>query len=263
MNEAERLRGEADQLDAEATELAEQAKAFRVEAARLRARAERHDEPEKAIRVLHTALARARGDGLLAAAGVACGELDAPFTAGDLAAHLGIDEARGMRLLLAVAELGHVVRTPSGGWMVDDPVLREVRDYVAGAGTFTIGDVVTALDHGELDVADALTELRDRGVIEGGGGHYRYVEVVGTSPAREDRRPPEKEPPAGSDSRAQGKAVRVVNHGKRGQQMQGGNRRHVIRRDQNRERAEAARQAKEAARAAARADDARQTKVRR
>lgn len=268
MSEADGLRGKATQLDADAAELIEQAKAMRVEAARLRARADRLDEPERGIRVRRTALARARDDGMLAAAGVACEELAAPFTVADLAAALEIrDEARAMRLMLALSEIGHVERlSGGGGWMIHDPVMRDVRDYVTGAGgAFTFGDVMAAMGgtHPELDVSDALAELVDRGIIEGEGGSYAYVQTPPHSAPREDRRPPELEPPAGTERRARGEAVRVVNHGKRGQQMQGGNRRHVIRKDQNRERAEQQRLAKEAARQAARADSARETKVRR
>lgn len=254
MVEADRLRAQAAQLDDEAALLMEAAKGKRQEAATLRARAERHDEPERAVKVTHTALSRVRKDGLLAAAGVACESLAPGFTASDLAGALGIrDEARAMRLLLAVAELGHVIRLPAGGWACESEAEMHVRDYVIEAGEFTLADVI-ALGYTEDEAAGHVESLRARGIIDGQAGHYTYVDVIGTSPARERRRPPEKEPPAGTESRAQGKAVRVVNHGKRGQQMQGGNRRHVIRRDQNRERMEAAREAKAAARRAAQAD---------
>lgn len=253
MHEAEGLRETAAQLIDEAEALRARAKELVGEAGKLRSRADRLDHPERAVRVTTTALDRARGDKLLAAAGVAVESLTAGFTVGDLAAALEIhDEARAMRLLLAVAEFGHVHKLASGGWAVASPAEAHVRDYVTEAGTFTLADVVE-LGYTELEASRMVNDLRDAGVVEGAGGHYTYVEVEGESPAREDRRPPELEPPAGTERRASGTPVRVVNHGQRGKQMQGGSRRHVIRRDQNRERAEAAREAKAAARATERA----------
>jgi hypothetical protein len=255
MVEVEALREQAAQLEDEAAALAELVQARRREAAVLRARAERLERPEHAITPAAkiTALARVRGDGLLAAAGVAVERLPAGFTAKDVAGALGIrDEARAMRLLLAVAELGHAAKLASGGWACVSEDEAHVRDYVMEAGIFTLADVV-ALGFTESEAAEHVERLRARGVIEGEAGHYTYVDVEGDSPPREDRRPPEKEPPAYMDAPRRGEAVRVVNHGKRGSAMSGSARAKAKRRDQARERAVETRAAKEAARQAARA----------
>lgn len=253
MHEAEGLRETAARMMDEAAELRARAKELVGEAGRLRSRADRLEKPEHAIRVTHTALDRARGDNLLAAAGVAVEDLAPGFTAADLAGALGIrDEARAMRLLLAVAEFGQVHRLPSGGWAVASPAEQHIRDFIMEAGTFAMADVI-GLGYTELEAARIIGEFRERGIVEGRAGEYAYVEVEGESPPREDRRPPELDPPAGTERRATGTPERIVNHGQRGKQMQGGNRRHVIRKDQNRERAIAARERKAADRAAARA----------
>lgn len=263
MLEAEALRDEAEQLEEEAALLAERVRAMRVEAGKLRARAERCDNPALEVRITHTAMDRVRGDGLLAAAGVAVEDLQAGFTASDLAGALGIrDEARAMRLLLAVAELGHAARLPTGGWVCLSDDEQIVREFVIEAGVFTAADVID-LGYTQDETARFIEAFRSRGIIEGEGGHYSYVEPDGPTPARERRRPPELDPPAGTERRAKGEAVHVVNHGQRGKQMQGGNRRHVIRRDQNRERAIQERERKQAERIAAQAASRNERGVRR
>lgn len=261
---ADKLRDRAMEIDQEAALLVAQAEQMRVDAARLRSKAERMDDPSRGVQITVRAIDRARDDGLLAAAAVAAETLPAPFTSGDLADALGVDTQRGTRAALALHELGKLARAGDRQWTVIDADEAAVRDYIAdNDGAFTLGDMIVTLELSEQDALEYVDLFMRRGVIDGEAGHYHYVETGPHSAPRPRRRPPEQDPPAGSERRAKGEPVRVVNHGKRGKAMQGGNRRAFIRRDQNRERAEESRDRKTAERAAARAQSDKGTKVRR
>jgi hypothetical protein len=242
-DQADELRADAEDLATQAARLFEQATEKRAEAFRLDAKADRLDDPSKSARITQTALGRARADGLLARAGVAVEDLPSIFEAGDLAAALNIDAQRATRLLLALAELEKVART-EGGWTLFDPDEARVRDFIVQAGTFTFADAMAALELPEMDVSAYLADFKARGFVENGGAQYRYVKPSGRTPAREDRRPPEQDPPAFSEAPARGFPIRVVHHGKRGAQMSGGARHRMKLRDQRREAMDAAREAR-------------------
>jgi hypothetical protein len=212
--ESDLLRERAEELDMEAGQLADLAKLRRGEAATLRARADRMDDPERGVKVV-TARKRVRRDGLMAAAGVAVESLSSGFSARDLAAALGIaDVGRATRLLSALADFGKVV--PLGeGWLAVDPDETAVRDYARERGEFTLGGLIVDAELTEADATAYVHRLLERGVIEGEAGHYRYVQTPGDSSPRPRRRPPEKDPPAGTEAPKRGEAVRIVDHGKR------------------------------------------------
>lgn len=220
--ESDALRDRAAELDAEASEhdaTAAQhvalATATRTQAATLRARADRLDDPSKGVKPAPSAIRRVRGDGLMAAAGVAVESLSSGFSARDLAAAVGIaDVARATRLLAALEEFGKVSRY-GDGWMANDPDETRVRDFAVESESFTLGDVIVALALSELDASFYVNRLRDKGMIEGTAGHYTVVPVPPNSDPRPRRTPPEKTPPAYTEAPKRGEAVRIVDHGKR------------------------------------------------
>jgi DNA-binding transcriptional ArsR family regulator len=215
--EVSRLTQEADALEQEAAQLEVAAKARRGEAAKARARADRLAGAVASVQVRRqpTALDRVRDDGLLAAAGLASEDMPAGFTARDLAAALGIaDVARAGRLLAALVELEKVTRHGDDGYLCVDEDERAVRDYVVATREFAIGDAIVALGLTEEAMSFYLARLGERGLVEGAGGFYRYVEAPNDAPReRPRRRPPELDPPAGTDAPKRGEPVRIVDHG--------------------------------------------------
>jgi hypothetical protein len=224
---AERLRQQADALDAEAadllaesTRLASEARSRHKQAAVLRARADREDDPSLGVsKRSQTALDRVRGDGLLAAAGVAVEDFAGVFEARDLARVIGIaDIARATRLLLALAQLEKVVKLDDG-WTLYDPDDGRVRDYIVATQTFTLFEAMEALSMDQVDATYHLDRFRRRGVIEADGADYRYLDTPRERQSQRDRsrRPPERTPPAYTDVPKRGEPVRIVDHGKRAQ----------------------------------------------
>lgn len=217
--EAEAARQQADELDREADLLAEVVRSRRAEAAKLRARADRLEDPSLGAMVKRpvSPLQRVRNDGLLAAAGLAVEDLLAGFEARDLAVALGIaDEARASRLLLGLEELDKVTRLAEG-WQAIDPEEIRVRDWVVARGDFMETEACAALDLDAIALTYYLDRFRERGMLMHDGGRYTYREPRRdrSFDTRPRRRPPEKEPPAGTLSKATGEPVRIVDHGKR------------------------------------------------
>lgn len=251
------LVAQAQALELEADQLAARARASRAQAAKLRSRAQRLNDPERGVTVRR---APVKPDELLAAAALACEDLAGTFQARDLARALSIaDERRAGRLLLALSELGHVTRQGEG-WASVDPEEARVRDYVIAAREFSIADAIKALAMPELTLAHYLDHLRERKLIEGAGGQYRYIEtgpeLVITEYPR--HRPPEKEPPAGTEILSpRGIQQRVDSQAQRRQALsQPGVRLRVKNKERARERMETAKSARaEAQRAKARAQN--------
>lgn len=234
---ADELRRQAVLLDHEAAQLVERAKEVRAEAAKLRARADRMDDPSKGARIVRRSRDAARSDGLLAAAAVAVEDLPRGFTATDLAVALEIaDKARATRLLLALSEMGKIMRADDDGWCVLDPDEVRVRDYITSAGAFTFADAMEALgDFGELYLSTYLSDFKRRGLLVGDGGSYEYVEPGVDRSPRPRRRPPEQDPPAYTEAPRRGEPVYAPNHGERGKKMAGAGKHRQKLRDQRRE----------------------------
>jgi hypothetical protein len=211
------LREQAAELGLEAEQLMVLAAAKRQEAAKLVARADRLRDPSQGVAPAKapTALERARGDGLLAAAALAVEDLHDGFEASDLAYMLDIpkETQRAAVLLVALEALGKV-RRQGEGWAHHDPEERRVRDFVVSAQEFTADDMSFVLDMPTLDVAYYLERFKARGIVSNGGAVYRYVEPPADAPrSRPRRRPPELDPPAGLDAPKRGEPVRIVDHG--------------------------------------------------
>jgi hypothetical protein len=211
------LRERAAELGLEAEQLIVLAEAKRREAATLVARADRLRDPSQGVRPpkAPTALERAREDGLLAAAALAVEDLHDGFEASDLAYMLDIpkETQRTATLLVALEALGKV-RRHGDGWAHHDPEERRVRDFVVGAQEFTEDDMGFVLDMPALDVRYYLERFKARGIVSNGGATYRYVPPPDDAPrSRPRRRPPELDPPAGTDAPKRGEPVRIVDHG--------------------------------------------------
>jgi hypothetical protein len=214
--EVSSLSTEADALDREADQLAVVVRAKHAEAAKLRARADRIAGAVEgaAVRRRESALDRVRGDDLLAAAGLASEDLPAGFVGRDLAAVLGIADVKRAERLLAALEQLEKVHRHGDGWATTDPDEAAVRDYVVANPEGAIGDVIVALGLPELAVAYYVERLAVRGVVESAGGFYRYREVPNDAPrTRPRRRPPELDPPAGTDAPKRGEPVFIEDHG--------------------------------------------------
>ena len=218
--EVRELRERAADLGVEAEQLVALADAKRREAATLVARAERLTDPSKGVRVpkTPTPLERVRDDGLMTAAGLAAEDLHDGFTPADLAYLLDItDLARAGRLLAALEQLGKV-RRHGDGWAHEDSDERRARDFVINAREFTADDMAMIVDMPASDVAYYLDRFKARGLISNGGSVYRYVDPDDDAPhTRPRRRPPELDPPAGSDAPKRGEPIRIVDHGKAAQ----------------------------------------------
>jgi hypothetical protein len=208
------LIAEADALEQEAEQLAVAARAKRAEAAKTRARAERMASFQSVHVRQPSAFERVRDDGLLAAAGLAAEDLPAGFTPRDLAAALGIaDVTRASRLAAALVELEKLVRH-GDGFMATDPDEITVRDYIVSKREFSVGDAIQDLGLPEMALSFYLSRWEERGMVEGAGGFFRYVEAPNDAPrSRPRRRPPELDPPAGLDAPRRGEPVRIVDHG--------------------------------------------------
>lgn len=217
--EVEALRDQAAALDASAEHHTTVAKGERAEAAKLRARADRLADPSRGVDVPRpkSALDVAREDGLLAAAGLAVEDLAYGFDVADLAGALDIDTKRASVLLGALEELGKV-RRHGDGWANDDPDEPRVRDFIVSAVEFTADDMAMILEMPPLDVSYYLERAKARGLVSNGGKLYTYMPPPNDAPrTRPRRRPPELDPPAGTDAPKRGEPVRIVDHGKAAQ----------------------------------------------
>jgi hypothetical protein len=217
--EVEALRDQAAALDASAEQHAAVARVERAEAAKLRARADRLTDPALGVDVRKpkSALEAARETGLLAAAGLAAEDLAYGFDVADLAGALDITAAKATILLAALVELGKV-RQHGDGWANNDPDETRVRDFIVSAVEFTADDMAMILEMPPLDVTYYLERAKTRGLVSNGGRVYTYVPPADDAPrSRPRRRPPELDPPAGSDAPKRGEPVRIVDHGKAAQ----------------------------------------------
>lgn len=216
----EELREAADRLDHEIDTLKVRIDYARQEAAKLRATA---DSVEAGTRVTvkeDVRLAKARKDRLLASSGVAVEGLTAGFLPRDLAAKLGIaDERRARGLLLALLEVGKVMRY-GDGWKTVDADENLLRDYLLQHKTITLS---RAAEHLGLHT-DIIDAYADRFVERGmamwlSETELAYVNVSNPGAfSKPTRRPPENDPPAFTEAPSRGMPIRIVLHGKRAKQ---------------------------------------------
>lgn len=251
------LLAEAEDLEREAGELWARVKELRGRAAGLRERAKRRVQEAEAVPVR-----RPRPeppDPLLSAAALAVEDLRGEFTTHDLAEVLEIPDERAGKILARLVEMELVMRVgmrernpADRKWRSVDPTAARVRDAAKDMDRFTVAQLARKLAMHPQELAYYLAELRIRGAIEWwDDGHYQWAKVENrTRPGfeHETKTPPEKLPPAGTESRAQGKPIRLVHagsHGKRGKAMsQPGVRHRIKMKDLAWERMEAAKAAR-------------------
>lgn len=245
------LLDQAYSLDAEADELQLRIKELTARSTELKLRARRIMEDAEKPREKP-----APPDPLLAAAGLAVGDLGATFLVGDLAAALAIPTNRATTILIQLEELNQVAPTWAGPavkvapedrkWRALDPFEADFRDAACDLGSFSPDELAGALDVPVERLSWYLAEYVGRGILSGGPGEYGYVPPDAPKGrfSRPKHRPPEKEPPAGTESRAGGKPVMMpLGQAARRQKLsQPGVRLQVKNKERNRKRMEDARE---------------------
>lgn len=267
-----------EQLEERAYELEQEAEQHRLlarsligECARLRSRAERMRQEEAKAAELRAKKGKRKqpalpwdpNDPLIAAASLATEDLDAGFTAADLAEVLRIGVDRAGKLLLALQADELVARMGENGkWRAVDPEVPRVRDAARGLGTFTDEQLAEAAGMTVLKVVYYRELLHAEEIIVGAGPMYEYrkagPERVITKVNDGRYRLPEHDPPAGVDAPKRGEPVLAQNHGERGRAGQNPQQRHKMHlRDSRRramETAKAERAEKQRAKAQAKTD---------
>lgn len=249
-----------EELEERAYRIAQEAEQHRIlstamfkEAAALRARAERkrqeeHEAAEKAAKrgKKKVALPYDPNDSLIAAATLATEDLGVGFTAGDLAEKLHIGRDRAVKLLLALKAKEFVTQMEADGqWRSIDPNETLVRDAAQQLGRFTDEQLGEQVGMSVAELAYYLDWLREKGMIVGAGPMYEYTKpgperVITRHPTR---RPPEKDPPAGTEAPSRGAPVYAPNHGDRGRKMSQPGQKHKMKlKDQRRATMEQARE---------------------
>lgn len=215
--QAAALDAEARSLDNEAIVLMERAEENRSGAAALRGKADNLMDPLAYVEVTKTALDRAQHDPLFPRAAVLVEGMSGEYETSEVGVGLAIVDPNRVALLLrGLEELGKVRVTGAGLWrtvIIGEP---EVRDYVLANRTGTVEECAQAAAVPVTRAQMILDRFYTSEVIVWDrSGRWQYVEPTGKTGARARRRPPENDPPAYTDARATGEAVRIVDHGKR------------------------------------------------
>lgn len=199
------LIAQAEALEARADAMMAQVRELRADAAKRRARAERLNMG--GLPIIHRV---DRDDPLIAAAGLAAEDLPGTFQVHDLCNALEIkDHARGLRLLIALRELGHVQAVHGGGWRSVDPEAARVRDMVIELGEFTREELADRLAMHPTTLRWYLADLRQRGVIgqEDADGRIAYQPTGSERVVTRRRRQAPPEAVLGGDLAAAGGKV--------------------------------------------------------